>query len=136
MREYNALFAGEHSGHYYFKDNFKADSGLIAAIIGLAILSESGKKLSELVAPLRAIYQQIPETNFIVADKETVMKKIAMAFPDTEQDWLDGLTVNFKNSWFNVRPSNTESLLRLNAEAKDEVELKKLVVKVTALIEG
>lgn len=130
----NALFAGEHSGHYYFKDNFMADSGLIAATIALSILSASDKKLSELAEPFRDMYMQIQETNFEVADKKTVMEKISEAFSENPQDWLDGLTVNFKDSWFNVRPSNTEPLLRLNAEAKDKKELDDLVSKVTALI--
>jgi phosphomannomutase len=134
MRTYNAIFAGEHSGHYYFKDNFMADSGLIAAIIGLYILSESGKKLSELAEPFRKSYVQIPETNFEVEDKNAVMQKVARSFRDTEQDWLDGLTVNLKDGWFNVRPSNTEPLLRLNAEARNSGKLNELVGQVTKLI--
>lgn len=133
MRKHNGLFAGEHSGHYYFRDNFMADSGLIAAVVALAVLSNSGKKLSELANQYRT-YQQINETNFEVADKDATMKKVAAAFPDADADWLDGLTLRFKNSWVNVRPSNTEPLLRLNAEAKDKAELDKLVAKVTELI--
>jgi phosphomannomutase len=134
MRTNNALFGGEHSGHYYFKDNYMADSGLIAAVIGLYILSESGKKLSELVAPLRKAYVQIPETNFEVEDKEAILQELATSFTDGQADQLDGLTVNFPNSWFNVRPSNTEPLLRLNAEAKSQAELDQLVAKVTDII--
>lgn len=134
MREHNALFAGEHSGHYYFKDNFMADSGLIAAVIGLSLLSGSGKKLSELAAPYRTAYQQINETNFEVNDKQAVLDRITAAFSDAQTDTLDGLTVNFDNAWFNIRPSNTEPLLRLNAEAKTREELDGLVAKVTGLI--
>ena len=134
MRKNNAVFAGEHSGHYYFKDNYMADSGLIAAVIGLYILSISGKKLSELAAPYRKAYVQISETNFEVEDKQAMLDKIATEFEDGESDTLDGLTVNFPNGWFNVRPSNTEPLLRLNAEAKTKAELDELVTKVTALI--
>ena len=134
MHEHQAVFAGEHSGHYYFKDNFNADSGLIAAVIGLAILSESGKKLSELAAPYRQAYVQIIETNFEVADKEAVLKKLAETFHDGESNLLDGLTVNYPNSWFNVRPSNTEPLLRLNAEAKDTASLQDLVSRVKLVI--
>jgi phosphomannomutase len=134
MRTHNAIFAGEHSGHYYFKDNFMADSGLIAVVIGLYIFSKSGKKLSELVAPFRKAYVQIGETNFEVADKDAMLQKIAATFPNDETDWLDGLTVSFKNAWFNVRPSNTEPLLRLNAEARTPAELDQLVDKVTKLI--
>jgi phosphomannomutase len=125
MRKHNAVFAGEHSGHYYFKDNYMADSGLIGAIIGLYVLSLSDKKLSELAAPYREAYIQISETNFEVADKDAVLKKIANEFQDGTSDNLDGL---------NVRPSNTEPLLRLNAEAKSKAELDELVTKVTSLI--
>jgi phosphomannomutase len=136
MRKHNALFAGEHSGHYYFRDNYMADSGLIAAMIGLYILSESGKKLSELVAPLRKAYVQIPETNFEVEDKAAAITRVAEAFPDAEKSDLDGLTINFPGAWFNVRPSNTEPLLRLNAEAKTSDELNKLVDQVTDLLKN
>jgi phosphomannomutase len=134
MRTHDAVFAGEHSGHYYFKDNFMADSGLIAAVLGLYLLSLSGKKLSELAAPLRKAYVQISETNFEVIDKDAILKKIAAAFPNNEMDWLDGLTISFPNAWFNVRPSNTEPLLRLNAEAKNRATLDRLVKQVTDII--
>ena len=134
MRKHDALFAGEHSGHYYFRNNYMADSGLIAAVIGLYILSASGKKLSELVAPLRKAYVQIPETNFEVEDKDGAIQKVAAAFKDADTDRLDGLTVNFENAWFNIRPSNTEPLLRLNAEAKSQQELNGLVKKVKTLL--
>ena len=134
MRIHNAVFGGEHSGHYYFKDNYNADSGLIAAVIALAVLSDSGKKLSELVAPYRKAYVQIQETNFEVADKTATLKRLETAFSDQATDWLDGLTVNFADAWFNVRASNTEPLLRLNAEAKTTEELNRLVEKVTSII--
>jgi phosphomannomutase len=134
MRKHQAVFGGEHSGHYYFKDNFMADSGLIAAMVGLFILSQSGKQLSELAEPFRSAYVQIQETNFEVADKEGTLNKIADSFKGQSVDWLDGLTVQFSRGWFNVRPSNTEPLLRLNAEAKDKVELEQMVAKVTKLI--
>lgn len=134
MRTQNAVFAGEHSGHYYFKDNFMADSGLLAAVIGLYILSQTDKPLSELVAPLREAYVSIDEANFQVADKENTLKKVADAFKDGDQDLLDGLTVTYPDAWFNIRPSNTEPLLRLNAEAKTAARLDELVSKVTQLI--
>jgi len=134
MRTHQALFAGEHSGHFYFRDNYMADSGLIAAVIGLYILSNSGNKLSELVEPYRKAYVQIPETNFEVEDKQAMLKKIEAEFPDAEADWLDGLTVSLKDAWFNVRPSNTEPLLRLNAEARSKAELDAVVEKVKTLI--
>lgn len=134
MREHSAVFGGEHSGHYYFRDNYMADSGLLAAVIALYVVSQSGKKLTELAAPYRQAYQQITETNFEVADKQAVIKTIAEAFPGGEQDWLDGLTVRYEDMWFNVRPSNTEPLLRLNAEAKTRLALDDLVTKVTKFI--
>ena len=134
MRENNAVFAGEHSGHYYFKENYMADSGLIAATIMLYIMSLSNKPLSQIAAPFRQAYVQITETNFEIIDKDAVLKKIAEVFSGDKQDNLDGLSVNFKDSWFNIRASNTEPLLRLNAEAKTEDELDSLVKKVTAII--
>lgn len=133
MRKYNAVFAGEHSGHYYFANNFMADSGLIAALIGLSILSESGKKLSDLVRPYRK-YFSINETNFEVTDKQATMEKIASEFPEGEVDWLDGLTLNFKDGWINVRPSNTEALLRLNSEFNTQLNLNNYVKKIKTLI--
>jgi phosphomannomutase len=134
MREHNAIFAGEHSGHYYFRSNYSADSGLIAAMVGLYVLSLSGKKLSELVEPYRKSYLQIQETNFEVEDKSGALNKIKETFKDDDLIELDGLTVEFDNGWFNVRASNTEPLLRLNAEAKTQEELDKIVNKVTTLI--
>lgn len=137
MRTHNAVFAGEHSGHYYFKDNYMADSGLIAAIIALAILSDSGQKLSELAAPYRTAYIQIQETNFTVADKDAALARIKEAFSDYEIDTLDGLTIRLsESSWFNVRPSNTEPLLRLNAEAKTQEELDAMVAKASEIIQA
>lgn len=134
MRQYDAVFAGEHSGHYYFKDNYYADSGLIAAIIVVAVLSDSGKTLSELAAPFRT-YAQLTETNFEVADKQGTMERVAAAFPDAEQDWLDGLTLNFADgAWLNVRPSNTEPLLRLNAEASNKERLNELQGKMLEIL--
>ena len=135
MRLHGAVFAGEHSGHYYFQDNYMADSGLIAAVIGLYILSLSGKKLSEMAAPYRKAYVQIQETNFEVTDKDAVLAAIKTTY--TDADTLDGLTAHVSNTaWFNVRPSNTEPLLRLNAEAKTPEELEKIVAEATQLITG
>ena len=111
-----------------------ADRGLIAAMVALSVLSSSGKKLSELAAQYRKAYRQIPETNFEVHDKQKTMKQVAESFKEGRQDWLDGLTVNFDDSWFNVRPSNTEPLLRLNAEATTQAQLNSLVKQITELI--
>ena len=134
MRKYGAIFAGEHSGHYYFKDNFMADSGLIAAIIGLYILSSSKMPLSKLVEPFRKAYYSIQETNFEIEDKSTIISKIADEFKEYPQNDLDGLTVNFDGGWLNVRPSNTEPLIRLNAEADKKELLNKFVDKVNLII--
>lgn len=134
MRKHKAVFAGEHSGHFYFKDNFMADSGLLAAVIGLFVASSKGLSLSELAKPFRQAYVQIAETNFEVQDKQSVLDKIAEMYPDAKQDWLDGLTLNFEDGWCNVRPSNTESLLRLNVEWKNEAGLKKITEEITKII--
>lgn len=133
MRDQNGLFAGEHSSHFYFRDNYNADSGLIAAIVGLGVLSQSGKKLSELVAKYR-VYTQSGEINFAVEDKEAMINKISTHFKDGTQDRLDGLTVSYDDWWFNVRPSNTEPLLRLNVEAKDSGTIKAKISEVENLI--
>lgn len=136
MRTNDAVFGGEHSGHYYFRDNFMADSGLLAAVIALYVISIKNMPLSKLVEPYRKAYVTIPEKNFEVTDKQAVVQKITDAFTDGEQSQLDGLTVNYPNSWFNVRASNTEPVMRLNAEATSKSELDQLVAKVSKIIEG
>jgi phosphomannomutase len=134
MREVDAPFGGEASGHFYFKDNWYADSGIIGAVIGLYVATLSGKKLSELREQY-TLYNAIPEKNFEVSDKQAAIDRLAEAFPEGEQDTLDGLTVQLpNNSWFNVRPSNTEPLLRLNAEATNQADLDALVDKVVSII--
>ena len=117
MAETNAVFGGEHSGHYYFRDNFRADSGLLAALYVLEIMSAEGRPLSELLAPLQR-YHASGEINVEVADQDATVAKIEAGYADGRIDKLDGLTVDFDDWWFNVRPSNTEPLLRLNVEAK------------------
>ena len=84
MRTYKAMFAGEHSGHYYFQDNYMADSGLIAAVIAMGVVSRSGRKLADLAEPFRKAYVQIPETNFEVANKDEKMAEVAAAFPEAK----------------------------------------------------
>ena len=134
MREIGAPFGGETSGHVFFKENYDADSGLIGALVAMQAISDSGKKLSELVDEYRR-YVIIPETNLKVdADKEQVFKKLAERFSSLEQDRLDGLTVNGPDFWFNLRASNTEPVMRLNAEAKDKKSLGSLVNEVIDLI--
>lgn len=135
MRTHAALFGGESSGHYYFRDNFMADSGLIAAMIAVAVISKSNQPVSVLASHYRK-YHQIPETNFTVEDKDAIIANLAKAFASEKQDMLDGLTVYVADAWFNVRPSNTEPILRLNAEGKHQSSLDSLVEKVTSVIEA
>jgi phosphomannomutase len=116
MAETGAAFGGEHSGHYYFRDNFRADSGLICALVVLEVLSLAGRPMSEVLAPLRR-YWNSGEINTEVADQRGKIEELAKAYSDGTQDSVDGLTVEYEDWWFNVRPSNTEPLLRLNVEA-------------------
>lgn len=135
MRTHDAVFAGEHSGHYYFKDNWFADSGLIAAIIAIYVLSISGKSLSEIAKTYRTRYKQIPETNLVVSDKEKTINLVREAYRDKEIDELDGLTVRMPGAWFNLRASNTEPLLRLNIEVEDEQRLEELLKSIQKIIQ-
>lgn len=135
MRQHDAIFAGEHSSHYYFRDNWSADSGLISAMIAIEVLSQSGSTLSELAAQYRT-YVSLTETNFEVHNKDDILARLTAEFTDGEVDELDGLTVNYENAWFNVRGSNTEPLLRLNAEATNQEELDRLVQRVRDVIEA
>jgi phosphomannomutase len=134
MKDTGAVFAGEHSGHYYFRDNYRADSGLIAAVMLLEALSRHGGTLSELVAPYDR-YRRSGEINTSVVDQRAAMEHVAEVFADEgEADWADGLTVNGDGWWFNLRPSNTEPLLRLNVEASDDETLARVRDRVLALI--
>lgn len=119
MAETGAIFAGEHSGHFYFKDFWRADSGALAALYALAALGESDKTISELLAPFKR-YVSSGEVNSRVADAAMVIKAIKEKYaaqPEFKIDELDGLTASTSTWWFNVRASNTEPLLRLNVEA-------------------
>ena len=129
MAETGAAFGGEHSGHYYFRDNWRADSGMIAAVVILAAMCKADKPLHELVEPLRR-YRASGEINTTVADTAVVIDKVAAAYSDFGQDRMDGLTVDCGDWWFNLRPSNTEPLLRLNLEAADEAAVAKRVEEV------
>jgi phosphomannomutase len=117
MREEDAVFGGEVSGHYYFRDFWNADSGTIPALQMLEILSEDGRRLSELMADFRSRYFISGEINSEVADQEARMAEILDRYSDGEIDRLDGVSVDFPEWHFNVRPSNTEPLLRLNLES-------------------
>ncbi|MGH2662247.1 MAG: phosphomannomutase/phosphoglucomutase [Actinomycetota bacterium] len=133
MAETGAVFGGEHSGHYYFRDHYRADSGLIAALVVLERLSEAGLPLSELLAPYRR-YHDSGEINSEVADQEAAIEAVARAFADGQEDRLDGLTVEYDDWWFNVRASNTEPLLRLNVEARTPELLEEKTREVLKVI--
>jgi phosphomannomutase len=133
MAETGAVFGGEHSGHYYFRENYRADSGLIAAVVVLEQLSLAGRPLSEVLAPFRR-YAASGEINSHVEDARAKVEHIAAAYADARQDRTDGLTVEFDDWWFNVRPSNTEPLLRLNVEADTPALLERRTQEVLALI--
>jgi phosphomannomutase len=138
MAETGAVFGGEHSGHYYFRDNYRADSGIIAAMLVLELLSVTGKPLSELLAPFKR-YAASGEINTQVADPAGTVELMAA---DVEEaggalgtvDRLDGLTVDRGDWWYNLRPSNTEPLLRLNVEAPDEAACAARVAEVQEAI--
>ena len=126
MRKTKALFACEHSAHYYYRDNFRADSGIITSLIVAEIVSKENKKLSELLDEFRK-YHTIEETSVEVKDKDAKLKEIKSIYEKQNPkkiSKLDGVSVEFENWWFNVRPSNTEPLLRLNLEADSEELMK------------
>jgi phosphomannomutase len=133
MRDSHAVFGGELSGHFYYRENFCCDSGLITLVQVLNIISEANMPLSELVAPLRR-YCSSGEVNFIVDDKRAKMNQLAAKYNDGEIDSLDGVTVRYKDWWFNCRPSNTEPLLRLNLEAKNEEIFEEKYTEVQGLL--
>jgi phosphomannomutase len=119
MRDSHAVFGGELSGHFYYRDNYCADSALITLVHVLNIVGEASVPISELVRPLRR-YHQSGEINFKVENKQEKMDGLARKYSDAKIDQLDGVTIQYKNWWFNCRPSNTEPLLRLNVEAKSK----------------
>lgn len=137
MRETKAIFCGEHSGHYFWRDFFTAESGVLTALMVLSLLSQDQKKLSDLVDELN-VYTDSGEINFVIADIPVAIEAIKTGFPDAQSvDELDGISVWYKDYWFNVRASKTEPLLRLNIEAdtKEILDAKtaELVRKIEAL---
>jgi phosphomannomutase len=138
MADTGACFGGEHSGHYYFRDNYRADSGIIAALTVLELVSTAGEPLSTLRKPYER-YADSGEINTVVPDPKAVIEVVASRFASAPQDRLDGLTVDLTADasdpwWFNLRPSNTEPLLRLNLEASDREACDRHVAEVRALI--
>jgi phosphomannomutase len=135
MAETGAVFGGEHSGHYYFRDNFRADSGLIASMVILEQLGRAGVPMSELRRPFER-YPSSGEINSRVSDAPAVIEQVAARYSDLAQDRLDGLTVDGGDWWCNLRASNTEPLLRLNVEADDEALLAARRDELLSLIRG
>jgi phosphomannomutase len=135
MAETGAVFGGEHSGHYYFRDNFRADSGLIAALVILELLSKARLPLSEVRRPFER-YADSGEINTEVDDPLAVMERVARVYAACRQERIDGLTVDGGEWWFNLRPSNTEPLLRLNLEAPTRDDCDRRVDEVLAVIRG
>ena len=133
MAETGAVFGGEHSAHYYFLDNYRADSGIIATMFMLQELSRAQQLLSELRKPFER-YEASGEINTSVSDAQVVMAEVAKVYSKFPQDWIDGLTVDCGDWWFNLRPSNTEPLLRLNLEASTRDDCDTYVAEVLSLV--
>jgi phosphomannomutase len=135
MADTGAVFGGEHSGHYYYRDNFRADSGIITALVVLELLSKSDVPLSEMLRPYER-YADSGEINTVVVDPSATVAAIADAerAAGAAVDLLDGVTVERNDWWYNVRPSNTEPLLRLNVEARTPEQCAAHVAEVQALI--
>ncbi len=135
MRKTDAIFGGEHSGHFYFRDNWYADSGLIAFLVALELVSFEGKPLSELLVPLDQ-WVRSGEINSRVSDVQARLDAIEQRYGvDAKNiDHMDGVTVEYENWWFNVRPSNTEPMLRLNVEAKDRALMQQKRDELLAFI--
>src|SRR5215204_156814 len=138
MRKNNAAFGGEHSGHFYFRDNYFADSGIVAMLTVAELVGRQKDPLSDLLAPIDP-YIRSSEINSEVEDQEATLEKVEEQYSkrdNPEIDHLDGLTVDFGGWWFNLRPSNTEPLLRLNVEAKDRETMEKERDELLDLIRG
>ena len=129
----NGIMGGELSGHYCFKDYFYLDSGMIAMLVLLQAISKDGRKVSEIIKELSP-YAKGAEINFQVADKDAILEKVKEKYSDGKQDFLDGITVEYKDWWFNARASNTEPLLRLTIEADTEEILKAKQKELTKII--
>jgi len=129
----NGIMGGELSGHYCFKDYFYLDSGMVAMLVLLQAISKDGRKISEIIKELSP-YAKGAEINFEVKNKEEILEKVKKKYSDGEQDFLDGVTITYKDWWFNVRPSNTEPVLRLTIEADTDEILKEKQAELTKII--
>lgn len=135
MKKNKAIMGGEQSAHYAFRDNANSDSGAIAFLIMLQLISQDGRKLSEIISEFQ-IYVKTDELNFKVKDNKAVLANIKEKYSDGKQDELDGLTVEYDNWWFNVRPSNTEPVLRATIEADTQDLLNEKQAELTNFIKG
>ena len=133
MKETNGIFGAELSGHFYFRDYWACDSGMLAFIWMVNVLTRSGQTLGELIRPLRRLHSS-GERNFVNDDKDGTLKMLDEKYADGEVDHLDGVTVQYEHWWFNVRASNTEPLLRLNVEADSAELLKEQYEKLVPLL--
>jgi len=129
LRDSHAVFGGELSGHFYYRDNYSTDSGLITLVHVLNIVTDAKEPISRLIKPLRRYYSS-GEINFKVEDKQAKMDGLARRYSEGRIDHLDGVTVMYKDWWFNCRPSNTEPLLRLNVEAKKKKLLEEKLYEI------
>jgi len=134
MRENNSLCGGELSGHYYFRDSYFTENADMALFLILQLMERKGQTLSELVAPMKR-YVQSGEINFTVEDVPARLEEIKARFDDAGQEWIDGLTINYRDWWCNIRPSNTEPVLRLNLEARDDDLLQEKLTLIQQLIQ-
>jgi phosphomannomutase len=134
MRKDDAAFAGEVSGHYYFRDFSQADSGVVPFLLMLELISKKGARLSEILAPLRSRYFITGEINTPVADVALKLQELKERYSDGRISHRDGVSVDFDDWHFNVRPSNTEPLLRLNLEAASEELMEQKRDEVLAVI--
>ncbi len=134
MKKHHAIFGIEHSGHFYYAQNYNADSGLITALTILKIIAQSGKPLSEIAAPFVSMYANSGELNFEVSEPKDALKILQRHFNNAETDELEGLTVRYRNWWFNARASNTEPYLRVNIEADSAYILKAYQKEITRLL--
>jgi phosphomannomutase len=133
MREEDIVFGGEHSGHFYFKKNWYADSGMIALMQCLEVFSEAGKPVSEVIAPIDTRFRS-GEINTEVSDAQAKLQELQDHYKDAQIDHLDGVTISYPNWWLNVRPSNTEPLLRLNVEGDTKALMEQHRDEALALI--
>jgi phosphomannomutase len=133
MREQDIVFGGEHSGHFYFRDNWYADSGMIALLACLELFGEANTSVSEVIAPIDTRFRS-GEINSEVGDVTVTLQRIQAHYADAKMDYLDGVTISYPDWWMNLRPSNTEPLLRLNVEGDERALMEQHRDEALALI--